>query len=131
MNEIKRQLQMKIGDTTQQQQNVIRKINERISNAYKKEEIFFPAVASLALLVASCLFVFSLIEEEELSTPAMNAVTIPITEEKESTFDTNEMLTPITEEQKQQYYQQYVEIVEKAMEKKIGLIDWRCTNRGI
>jgi hypothetical protein len=40
--------------------------------------------------------------------------------EKEITFDTNEVLTPITEEQKQQYYQQYVEIVEKAMETKTG-----------
>ena len=33
----------------------------------------------------------------------------------------NEVLTPITDEQKQQYYQQYIEIVEKAMEKKTGL----------
>ena len=104
MNEIKRQLQMKIGDTTQQQQNVIRKINEQNPMREKKKKPLFPAVASLALLVAICLFVFSFIGEEELSTPAMNGVSIPI-----------------TEEQKQQYYQQYVEIVEKAMEKKTGL----------
>ncbi|AMQ06716.1 hypothetical protein [Sporosarcina psychrophila] len=121
MNEIKRQLQMKIGDTAQQQQNVIRKINERYPMREKKKKPLFPAVASLALLVATCLFVFSFIGEEELRTPAMNDVSIPIAEEKESTFDTNEVLTPITEEQKQQYYQQYVEIVEKAMEKKTGL----------
>ena len=51
----------------------------------------------------------------------MNTGQALLTEEKEITFDTNEVLTPITEEQKQQYYQQYLEIVEKAMEKKTGL----------
>ncbi|MCG7344574.1 hypothetical protein MHZ92_10535 [Sporosarcina sp. ACRSL] len=121
MNEIKRQLQMKIGDTTQQQQNVLRKINERLSMHTKKKNPFFPAVASLALLVASCLFVFSLIGEKELITPTMITGQAPLAEEKEIPFDRNEGLTPITEEQKQQYYQQYIKIVEKVMEKKTGL----------
>ncbi len=124
MNEIKRQLQMKIGDTAQQQRNVMQKINEQYPMREKKKNSFFTVAASLALLVATCLFVFSFIGEEELSTSTMNAVPIPIAEEKGSTlstFDVNEVLTPITEEQKQQYYQQYVEIVKKAMEKKIGI----------
>lgn len=104
MNEIKRQLQMKIGDTTQQQRNVMRKINEQYPMRAKKKISFFPAAVGLVLLVATCLFVFSIIGEDELNTSNMNA-----------------MSTPITEEQKQQYYQQYVEIVEKAMERKIGI----------
>ena len=86
MNEIKRQLQMKIGDTTQQQQNVIRRINERHPMYTKKKKSLLPAVASLALLVASCLFVFSLIGEKELSTPTMNTGQAPLAEEKEITI---------------------------------------------
>lgn len=121
MNEIKRQLQMKIGDTTQQQQNVIRRINEKHPLYTRKKKPFFPAVASLVLLVASCLFIFSLIGEKELSTPTMNTGQAPSAAENEMTFDRNEVLAPVTDEQKQQYYQQYIEIVEKAMEKKTGL----------
>lgn len=117
MNEIKRQLQMKIGDTAQQQRNVMQKINEQYPMREKKKKSFFTVAASLALLVATCLFVFSFIGEEELSTSTMNAVPIPMAGE----FNMKEVLTPITEEQKQQYYQQYVEIVEKVIEKKIGI----------
>jgi len=121
VNEIKRQLKMKIGDTTQQRQNVMRKINEQYPMRTKKKKIFLHAVFGLALLMTTCLFVFSLIAEDELDTSTMNAVTIPISEEEVRTVERNEILTPITEEQKQQYHQQYVEIVEKLMEKKVGI----------
>ncbi|WP_053582514.1 hypothetical protein [Lysinibacillus contaminans] len=120
MNEIKRQLQMKIGDTTQQQRNVIRKINAQHPTRSKKKYVFIPATVSLALLVATCLFVFSFKGVGEPSTSTMHAVPTPLEEEQVDTFESNEVLT-LTEEQKRQYHQQYVEIIEKAMEKKIGI----------
>ena len=82
MNEIKRQLLMKIGDTTQQQENVIRKINERNQVYTKRKKSVFPAVASLSLLVASFLFIFSMIEEKELSMPANNTGQALLTEKR-------------------------------------------------
>lgn len=71
MNEIKRQLQLKVGDTTQQQQNVIQKISAQYPIRTKKNNAFFPAFISFALLVGACLFVFSYIGEKQSRTPLM------------------------------------------------------------
>ena len=117
MNDIKRQLKLKIGDTTQHQQQVVRKIHDRYPRKAKKNNIFFPAAVSVALLVATCLFVFSL-KEEPSHTTTLDAVPTPIVEEIENPI---EVQTPLTEEQKQQYYAQYVEIVNKAMDRKLGM----------
>lgn len=117
MNEIKRQLKIKIGDTTQHQLHVVQKIHNRYPIHVKKKNAFFPVAVSLMLLVATCLFVFSL-KEEESHTTTMDAVPPSVVEEMENPV---EVRPPLTEEQKQQYYTQYVEIVDKAMEKKIGI----------
>ena len=131
MNEIKRQLKLKIGDTTKHQQQVVRKIHERDSNYVKKNKTFFSAVVSVALLVATCLFVFSL-KEESSHTTALDVVPTPVVEEIETPVEvppqiveeienSAEVQTPLTEEQKQQYYAQYVEIVDNVMDKKLGM----------
>ena len=86
MNEIKRQLKLKIGDTTKHQQQVVRKIHERDSNYVKKNKTFFSAVVSVALLVATCLFVFSLKEEPSHIT-TMDTVPTPVEEGRENTFE--------------------------------------------
>ena len=117
MNEIKRQLKRKIGDTTQHQQHVVQKIHDRYPTHAKKNKPFFTAAVSVALLVATCLFVFSL-KEESSHTTALDAVPTPVVGEIENPV---EVQTPLTEEQKQQYYAQYVEIVAKAMDKKLGM----------
>lgn len=116
MNEIKRQLKRKIGDTTQHQQHVVRKIHDR-DLVHKKNNIFFPAVVSIALLVATCLFVFSL-KEPAPHTTTLDVVPTPVVEEIENSI---EVQTPLTEEQKQQYYAQYVEIVDEVADKKLGI----------
>ena len=121
MNEIKRQLQLKIGDTTQQQQNVIEKMNKRYNMQTKKKNSFFPVVISIALFVGTCLFAITYIGDEKSNTSTTNTVTPPIKEDKVNEIDTNKIPTPLTEEQKQQYYEQYEEIMEKVTEKKLGL----------
>lgn len=63
MNEIKRQLKMKIGDTTQQQRNVVQKIQEH-SIQSKKSNSMVPAIVSLVVLAATLIFVFSVIGEK-------------------------------------------------------------------
>lgn len=117
MNEIKRQLKLRIGDTTQHQQHVVQKIHDRYPTHAKKNKPFFTAAVSVALLVATCLFVFSL-KEESSHTTALDAVPTPVVGEIENPV---EVQTPLTEEQKQQYYAQYVEIVAKMMDKKLGM----------
>ena len=117
MNDIKRQLKLKIGDTTQHQQQVVRKIHNRYPRQGKKNNAFFPAAVSVALLVATCLFIFSL-KEEPSHTTTMDTVPTPVVEEIENPV---EVQTPLTEEQKQQYYAQYVEIVDNVMDKKLGM----------
>ena len=131
MNEIKRQLKLKIGDTAKHQQQVMRKIHERDSKHVKKNKTFFSAVVSVTLLVAACLFVFSL-KEESSHTTALDVVPTPVVEKIESPVevptpivekieDSAELQTLLTEEQKQQYYAQYVEIVDNVMDKKLGM----------
>lgn len=117
MNEIKRQLKRKIGDTTQHQQHIVRKIHDRYPMYTKKNKPFFTAVVSVALVVATCLFVFSL-KEQELHTTTLDVAPTPIVEDIENPV---ELQTPLTEEQKEQYYAQYVEIIDKAMDKKPGM----------
>ena len=117
MNEIKRQLKLKVGDTTQHQQHVVQKIHDRYPTHAKKNKTFFTAAVSVAFLVATCLFVFSL-KEEPSHTITLDTVPTPVAEEIESPV---EVQTPLTEEQKQQYYAQYVEIVDQVMDKKLGM----------
>lgn len=120
MNEIKRQLQLKIGDTTQQQRNVKEKINKHHLKHTKKRNAFFPVVISLALLVGMCLLAFTYIGDGS-NTATHDTVLTPVEEEQINKLDTNEIPTPLTEEQKQQYYEQYKEIMDKVNEKKLGL----------
>ncbi|KGR76185.1 hypothetical protein [Ureibacillus sinduriensis] len=64
MNEIKRQLKMKIGDTTQHQRNVVRKIQQQNPGYSKTNKSLFPTLISIAVLAATIIFVFSIIGEE-------------------------------------------------------------------
>ncbi|MFP3916316.1 hypothetical protein U5N28_00790 [Lysinibacillus telephonicus] len=118
MNEIKRQLQLKVGDTTQQQQNVIQKISAQYPIRTKKNNAFFPAFISFALLVGACLFVFSYIGEKQSRTPPNEIVATTVEQEKDNENNTTLLLT---EEQKKEYYKQYKEIMDKVNEKKLGL----------
>ena len=54
---------MKIGDTTQQQRNVVQKIREH-SIQSKKSNAMVPAIVSLVVLAATLIFVFSVIGEK-------------------------------------------------------------------
>ncbi|QFF99291.1 hypothetical protein PB01_10895 [Psychrobacillus glaciei] len=63
MNEIKRQLKMKIGDTTQQQRNVVQKIRQH-SIQSKKSNSLVPAIVGIVVLAATLIFVFSVIREK-------------------------------------------------------------------
>lgn len=63
MNEIKRQLKMKIGDTTQQQRNVVQKIRQH-SIQSKKSNSLVPAIVSIVVLAATLIFVFSVIGDK-------------------------------------------------------------------
>ena len=117
MNEIKRQLKRKIGDTTQYQQHVVQKIQNRNLVQAKKNTIFFPAVVSVVLLVATCLFFFSL-KEPAPHTTTLDVVQTPIVKDIENPVEGQ---IPLTEEQKEQYYAQYVEILDEVESKKFGI----------
>ncbi len=73
MNEIKRQLKMKIGDTTQQQRNVVHKIQQLYPISSKKSKSLLPAVLSIAVFAATLIFVFSIIGEESTLNPTNSA----------------------------------------------------------
>jgi len=72
MNEIKRQLKMKIGDTTQQQRNVVHKIQLQNPIYSKKSKPLFPAIVSIAVFAATLIFVFSMISKESKHTTSAN-----------------------------------------------------------
>lgn len=76
MNEIKRQLKMKIGDTTQQQRNVVHKIQQLYPISSKKSKSFLPAVVSIVVFAATLIFVFSIIGEETTLNPT-NLANLP------------------------------------------------------
>lgn len=66
MNEIKRQLKMKIGDTTYQQRNVVDKIQQQSIASAKKKKPFVPVLLSIVVLATTLFFVFSMAKEKEM-----------------------------------------------------------------
>ena len=65
MNEIKRQLKLKIGDTTDQQKNVMNKLYKQYPfRSKQKIKILAPIAASIAVLITTIILVFSFNSEE-------------------------------------------------------------------
>lgn len=75
MNEIKRQLRLKIGDTTEHQQNVLNKLNKQYPfRSNQKIKTLAPITASIAVLITTIILVFSFNSEENNLIPNHSAV---------------------------------------------------------
>ncbi|TKI60053.1 hypothetical protein FC756_19705 [Lysinibacillus mangiferihumi] len=108
MNEIKRQLKMKIGDTTQQQRNVVHKIQLQNPTYSKKSKPLFPAIVSIAVFAATLIFVFSMISEKSKPITSAN---LP---------DSIPMIDPSNGEVIELDYQEYSVFLNYILENKYG-----------
>ncbi|MED3550210.1 hypothetical protein [Cytobacillus praedii] len=74
MNEIKRQLKLKIGDTTEHQKNVIIKLNNQYPFRSKQRiKTLAPITASIAVLITTIILIFSFNSEENYQPPYQSA----------------------------------------------------------
>ena len=66
MNEIKSQLKMKIGDTTNHQQKVVDKISLQSTVTAKINKPFVPVLLSIIVVAATLFFIFSMSKEKKM-----------------------------------------------------------------
>lgn len=101
MNEIKRQLKMKIGDTTHQQRNVVNKIQQQSIASAKKNKHFAPVLLSIVVLATTLFFVFSMAKENETEiythTAANEQIVETVTVIEVLHWETNDLITDITD----------------------------------
>lgn len=107
-NELEKSIPANIKLTEKEKVIIRNRVQQSPSSKFRLKPLFISVLSIMIAVVLVLPSIQSIFKEED----ALNQMGVS---------NANHLSSPLTEEQKQQYYEQYIKILEQAMEQKVGL----------